>query len=195
MAHKNASLPFTQIYRKNSETQTHTHSLKCSTHKLDARLETLSFGHYHQHAYHHHLVHHLIMIIITWWSRRAGKRQEDGGVAVNNGITDLVQTLSLRTICCHIHINPTFFVFIIIPIIIIVSIIISITIVIIMIILIIPTKFDKHLLPEDQICSSKGRMRSKYCLRRNSCWYFVFELLLCILISEKFPSSSPSLSS
>ena len=95
MTHKNASLPFTQIYRKHSETQTHTHSLKCSTHKLDARLETLSFGHYHQHAYHHHLVHHLIMIIITWWSRRAGKRQEYGGVAVKNGITDLVQTLPL----------------------------------------------------------------------------------------------------
>ena len=68
-------------------------------------------------------------------------------------------------------------------------------IVIIMIILIIPTKFDKRLLPEDQICSSKGRIRSKYCLIRNSFWYFVFELLLCILRSEKFPSSSPSLSS
>ena len=96
MAHKNASLSFTQICRKTlRNTNTRAQALKCLTHKLDARLETLPFGHYHQQL------------------------------------------------------------FIIIPIIIIVSVIISIIVVIIMIILIIPTKFDKHLLPEDQICSSR----------------------------------------
>ena len=45
-----------------------------------------------------------------------------------------------------IHINPNFFMFIIIPIIIIVSIIIDTIIVMIMIILISPTEFDKDLL-------------------------------------------------
>ena len=57
---------------------THAQTLKWSTHKLDARLETLSLGHYHQHTNHHHHVHHLIMIIITWWSSRGQSRKEAG---------------------------------------------------------------------------------------------------------------------
>ena len=57
----------------------------------------------------------------------------------------------------------------------IVSVIISIIIVIIMIILIIPTKPDKHLLPEDRICSSREDEVEEQILPEKK-FYFLFEL-------------------